>query len=60
LHQPLASAWISNGGIKLGSDKRAIFGEIFRLLQPGGRLRSADIAKPVPEAAIRNIDLWTA
>jgi hypothetical protein len=32
-----------------------------RVLKPGGRLQFADIAtgKPVPEAAIRNIDLWT-
>jgi len=36
--------------------------EIFRVLRPGGRLQFADIAngQPVPEAAIRNIDLWTA
>ena len=42
-------------------DKRRVFDEIIRVLKPGGRLQFADIAtgKAVPEAAIRNIDLWT-
>ena len=37
------------------------FGNL-RVLRPGGHLQFADIAngKPVPEAAIQNIDLWTA
>jgi arsenite methyltransferase len=53
---------ISNGVINLCADKRTVFGEIFRVLRPGGRLQFADIAngQPVPAAAIRNIDLWTA
>jgi arsenite methyltransferase len=57
-----ADAVISNGVINLCADKKATFSEIFRVLRPGGRLQFADIAngKPVPEAAIRNIDLWTA
>jgi ubiquinone/menaquinone biosynthesis C-methylase UbiE len=56
-----ADAVISNGVINLCADKRRIFAEIMRVLRPGGRLQFADIAsgKPVPEAAIRNIDLWT-
>lgn len=63
---PVEDGWadvvISNGVINLCADKRAVFGEILRVLRPGGRLQFADIAngQPVPEAAIRNIDLWTA
>ena len=63
---PINDGWadvvISNGVINLCADKKATFSEIFRVLRPGGRLQFADIAngKPVPEAAIRNIDLWTA
>jgi len=62
---PVEDGWadvvISNGVINLCADKRRIFSEIQRVLRPGGRLQFADIAngKPVPEAAIRNIDLWT-
>jgi SAM-dependent methyltransferase len=50
-----------NGVINLCADKRRVFQEIMRVLRPGGRLQFADIAtgKAVPEAAIRNIDLWT-
>jgi arsenite methyltransferase len=38
-----------------------VFSEILRVLRPGGRLQFADIAngKPIPKAAIGNIDLWT-
>ncbi len=57
-----ADAVISNGVINLCADKRRAFEEIWRVLRPGGRLQFADIAngRPVPGAAIRNIDLWTA
>jgi arsenite methyltransferase len=56
-----ADAVISNGVINLCADKRRVFAEVLRVLRPGGRLQFADIAnsKPIPEAAIRNIDLWT-
>ena len=63
---PVEDGWadvvISNGVINLCADKRLVFDEIRRVLRPGGRLQFADIAngKQVPEAAIRNIDLWTA
>jgi len=62
---PVEDGWadvvISNGVINLCADKRRVFTEIMRVLRPGGRLQFADIAtgKVVPEAATRNIDLWT-
>ncbi len=56
-----ADAVISNGVINLCPDKRAVFGEIRRVLRPGGYLQFADIAnsRPVPPEALRDIDLWT-
>jgi len=63
---PVEDEWadvvISNGVINLCADKRQVFSETQRVLKPGGFLQFADIAngKPVPEAAVRNIDLWTA
>jgi arsenite methyltransferase len=62
---PVENEWadvvISNGVINLCADKHRVFTEIMRVLKPGGRLQFADIAtgKQVPDAAIRNIDLWT-
>lgn len=64
-HLPLDDGWadvvISNGVINLCADKRAVFDEIQRVLRPGGVLQFADIAngEPVPEGALRDIDLWT-
>ncbi len=63
---PVEDGWadvvISNGVINLCADKKQVFQEIWRVLRPGGRLQFADIAnsKPVPAAALQNIDLWTA
>jgi arsenite methyltransferase len=52
---------ISNGVINLCPDKLRVYKEIFRVLKPGGRMSVADICveKPVPESALRDIDLWT-
>jgi arsenite methyltransferase len=57
-----ADAVISNGVINLCPDKKAVLNEVWRVLRPGGYLQFADIAnnQPVPEAATRNVDLWTA
>jgi len=63
---PVEDSWadtvISNGVFNLCADKRRVFSEVMRVLKPGGHLQFADIAngKAVPEAAIRDIDLWTA
>ena len=63
---PVEDGWadvvISNGVINLCADKELVFGEINRVLKPGGSLQFADIANgaPVPESAVKDIDLWTA
>jgi SAM-dependent methyltransferase len=63
---PVGDGWadvvISNGVINLCADKQQVFGEVWRVLKPGGYLQFADIAngKPVPASAVANIDLWTA
>ena len=57
---PIEDDWadvvISNGVVNLCADKQAVFGEIYRVLRPGGWLQLADIAngKPVPESAVRS------
>ncbi len=52
---------ISNGVIDLVPDKDAVFSEIHRVLQEGGRIQIADVTiqQPVSEEGKRNIDLWT-
>ncbi len=62
---PVDDGWadvvISNGVINLCPDKAVAFNEAWRVLRPGGVLQFADIAngRPVPEEAMRQIDLWT-
>ena len=62
---PVEDGWadlvISNGVINLVPDKVGAYREIARVLKPGGRVQIADICveKPVPESALRDIDLWT-
>ncbi len=62
---PVDDSWadvvISNGVINLCPDKLGVYREIHRILKPGGRMMIADICvqKPVPESALRDIDLWT-
>jgi len=62
---PVEDGWadvvISNGAINLSPDKKRVYGEINRVLTPGGRLQIADILvqKPVSQEAKERIDLWT-
>lgn len=62
---PIEDGWadvvISNGVINLCPDKLGVCREIARILRPGGRMMIADICidKPIPESALRDIDLWT-
>jgi ubiquinone/menaquinone biosynthesis C-methylase UbiE len=47
--------------IDLVPDKDAVFGEIHRVLVPGGRIQIADVTiqQPVSDEGRRSIDLWT-
>jgi ubiquinone/menaquinone biosynthesis C-methylase UbiE len=62
---PVEDGWadvvISNGVINLCPDKIGVYRQIFRVLKPEGRMTVADICleRPVPEDALRDIDLWT-
>lgn len=52
---------ISNGVLNLTPDKQEAFGEVFRILKPGGRFLYGDIVvgSELSESIRRNIDLWT-
>ena len=52
---------ISNGVLNLTPDKHRAFGEVFRILKPGGQFLYGDIvvASELSESIRRNIDLWT-
>ena len=52
---------ISNGVLNLANDKRQAFGEVFRVLKPGGQFLYADIivASELSESIRRDVDLWT-
>ena len=52
---------MSNGVLNLAPDKAQVFGEVFRVLKPGGQFLYADIvvASELSESIRRDIDLWT-
>jgi SAM-dependent methyltransferase len=51
---------ISNCVINLSPDKRAVFAEAFRVLQPGGKLAVSDIVTdgPLPETVKQSLSAW--
>jgi ubiquinone/menaquinone biosynthesis C-methylase UbiE len=53
---------ISNGVINLAVDKSAVFGEVARVLRPGGRFALSDIVTDVqlPDGITCNSTLWAA
>lgn len=52
---------ITNGVLNLTPDKRKAYGEVLRVLRPGGRFLYGDIvvAAELSESIRRDIDLWT-
>ena len=56
-----ADVVISNGVLNLTPDKSVAYGEVFRILKPGGRFLYADIVvgSELSESIRRDVDLWT-
>jgi SAM-dependent methyltransferase len=63
---PVDDGWvdvlISNGVINLCDDKAAVFGEIARMLRPGGRIALSDIVteRQLTEAIVCDVNLWAS
>ena len=57
-----ATVVISNGVINLCDDKAAVFREVARILEPGGRMAISDIVteKPLTEAIVCDVNLWAS
>ena len=57
-----ATVVISNGVINLCSDKAAVFREIARILEPGGRMAISDIVteQQLTEAIVCDVNLWAS
>lgn len=53
---------ISNGVLNLSADKLRSFGEVYRVLRPGGRFYLADVVvqRELSLAARSDVDLWAA
>jgi len=52
---------MSNGVLNLSPEKERSFGEIFRVLKPGGRLQIADIVldEALPEEIVGSLEAWS-